>query len=336
MADTLRIAAYHAELSRKGPGLLLHELTTGRNAATEAVVAAIAATGADAILLLDIDFDPGLAALTALAARLEAKGQPYPHRLALPPNRAIPTGLDLDGDGRLGEPEDAQGYGRFAGQGGMAILSRLPVDRDGLRDLSAFLWADLPGHRMPAPLPKGAAAILRLASSGIWEVPLVLPDGERLRLLAFHAAPPAFSDLNRARHGDELAFWPLFLDGHLPLPPPAPPLVILGTANADPADGEGDRAALRALLTHPALQDPAPRGNAPPDPDHTGDPATDTAAFGRARGLPGSVRVDYVLPSADLAVTASGVLWPDEVDPLAATLAAASRHRPVWMDVILP
>ncbi|NCM98313.1 MAG: endonuclease/exonuclease/phosphatase family protein, partial [Rhodobacterales bacterium] len=42
------------------------------------------------------------------------------------------------------------------------------------------------------------------------------------------------------------------------------------------------------------------------------------------------------LPSRDLHVEASGVLWPPDTDPLAATLAAASRHRPVWVDVTLP
>jgi endonuclease/exonuclease/phosphatase family metal-dependent hydrolase len=316
---------------------LLHELGTRRNPATEAAVAAIAATGADAILLIDIDYDPRLVTLGALADRLAEAGTPYPHRFARPPNRGVPTGLDLDGDGRLDEPEDAQGFGRFAGQGGMAILSRLPLAEAEARDLSGFLWADLPGARMPPGLPAAAAGVLRLPSSGVWEVPLVLPGGGRLRLLAFHAAPPAFTALNRARHGDEIAFLARWLDGGLPLPPPAAPFVLMGTANADPADGEGDRAALSALLAHPALQDPAPRGSGGvPDPDHRGDPATDTVAFGRDRGLPGSLRVDYVLPSADLEVTASGVLWPAADDPLAATLAAASRHRPVWVDIALP
>ena len=46
--------------------------------------------------------------------------------------------------------------------------------------------------------------------------------------------------------------------------------------------------------------------------------------------------MDYILPSADLTVTAAGVLWPPDSDPLAATLAQASRHRPVWVDIILP
>ena len=39
---------------------------------------------------------------------------------------------------------------------------------------------------------------------------------------------------------------------------------------------------------------------------------------------------------AGLRVVASGVMWPDDSDPFAATLAAASRHRPVWADIDLP
>ncbi|QYK41705.1 MAG: endonuclease/exonuclease/phosphatase family protein [Paracoccaceae bacterium] len=333
-AETLRIAAYHTEMSRKGPGLLLHELTTGRSPATEAAIAAIAATGADAILLLDVDFDPRLVTLAALADRLAGAGAPYPHRFALPPNRGVPTGLDLDGNGRTGEPGDAQGFGAYAGQGGMAILSRLPVAADEVRDWTGFLWADLPGAALPEGMTPEARAMQRLATTRFWEVPLVRPDGGRLRLLAFHAAPPAFDRRNRARNHDETAFWLRLLDGALPFAPPPPPFVILGNANADPLDGDGDKDAIRALLAHPALQDPAPLGTSGrSEPDHAGDTAQDTADFGRARGYPGALRVTYVLPSADLRVTAAGVLWPPGGDPLAETLATAGRHRPVWVEL---
>jgi hypothetical protein len=48
------------------------------------------------------------------------------------------------------------------------------------------------------------------------------------------------------------------------------------------------------------------------------------------------LRVDYVLPSAGLAVVASGVIWPAAGDPMRAAVEAASRHRLVWVDVALP
>lgn len=322
-------------MSARGPGVLLAELVTARDPATEAAIAVIAATDADAILLLDVDYDPGLVTLTALADRLAQAGVVYPHRVALPPNRGIPTGLDLDSNGRLGEASDAQGFGAFAGAGGMAILSRLPVAVDGLRDHSAFLWADLPGARLPEGMTPEARAVQRLATTGFWEVPLILPDGRQLRLLAWHAAPPAYGRGNAERNHDEAAFWLRLIEGALPMPPPEAPFVILGTANADPRDGDGLKGAIRALLSHPALQDPAPRGPARAgDPDHGGDPAVDTADYGRDRGLPGALRVDYVLPSAGAQVVASGVIWPEPGDPMADTLATASRHRPVWVDLL--
>ena len=92
------------------------------------------------------------------------------------------------------------------------------------------------------------------------------------------------------------------------------------------------RAASPPFLRHRYLQDPAPKGtHGRSEPDQSGDPALDTALYDF-----GGLRVDYIIPSADLTVTASGVLWPPDTDPMAATLGTASRHRPVWIDIILP
>lgn len=108
-----------------------------------------AALDADVLLLTSVDYDRDLVALGLLADRLARAGHPYPYRFALRPNTGLQTGLDLDGDGRTGEPEDAQGWGLFSGQAGMAVLSRLPIDQAGVRDFSTFLWADLPGNLIP-------------------------------------------------------------------------------------------------------------------------------------------------------------------------------------------
>ena len=333
-AETLRIATYNADLSAPGPGLLLHDLRKDPLPPQRAaVVAVLAALDADILLLTAIDYDLQGEALAALAARLEAAGRPYPYRLALRPNTGVPTGRDLDGNGQLGEPRDAQGWGRFAGEGGMAVLSRLPI-AEGARDFSGVLWADLPGNLMPDTDP--ARDIQRLHTTGAHEVPVRLPDGGTLRLLAFYASPPVFDgpeDRNGRRNHDEAAFWLRLLGGDLTSPPPAPPFVLLGQTSLDPADGEGRAQALQALLTHPALQDPGPRGaQGRDDPGQRGDAALDTALYDGLGGL----RVEVVLPSADLQVSGAGVMWPADSDPMAATLAAASRHRPVWVEVTRP
>ncbi|MGQ0565864.1 MAG: endonuclease/exonuclease/phosphatase family protein [Gemmobacter sp.] len=334
MAEGLRLATWNAELGRAGPGLLLRDILKGDDPQIAAAVQVIAALDADVLLLTGVDFDHGLVALTALEALLPGAG--YPHLLALRPNTGMATGLDLDGDGRLGSPRDAQGWGRFAGAGGMAILSRVPVDRSAVRDLSAMLWRDLPGAILPPGYLEAHAAVQRLSTTGHWVVPLVLPGGGRLTLLAWHATPPVFDgpeDRNGRRNHDEAALWLRLMEGTLG-PVPEVPFVIIGDANLDPEDGEGRRQAIRSLLSHPALQDPAPKGtHGRTEPAHKGDAALDTALFDPG---PGGLRVDLVLPSADLTVTASGVLWPPDGDPLAATLRTASRHRPVWVEVDLP
>ncbi|MDO9526858.1 MAG: endonuclease/exonuclease/phosphatase family protein, partial [Gemmobacter sp.] len=162
LAGPLRVATFHTDLSRKGPGLLLRDILSGKDPQVRAVVGVIAWAKPDMILLTGMDQDHDLRALTALADALGDVGAGYPHRFALPSNRGMRTGLDLDGDGRLGGLEDAQGYGRFTGDGAMAILSRLPIDLNGVRDFSEMLWRDLPGALVTAAGPPEQ----RLSSAG--------------------------------------------------------------------------------------------------------------------------------------------------------------------------
>ena len=299
------------------------------------------------ILLTGFDHDLYGHALAAFAGRLDAMGAPYPHRFAFAPNAGVATGLDLDGDGRTGGPRDAQGFGAFAGQGGMALLSRLPVDAGASRDFSAFLWRDLPGALLDGEVPpEGALPLQRLSSVGHWDIALRLTDGRAIRLWAWHATPPVFDgpeDRNGRRNHDEAAFWLRYMEGGLPWRPEPAPFVLLGDANLDPADGDGRPEALLALLGHPDVTDPAPRsagGVAAAVRDggvndrHRGDPALDTADWPDGPGGPGNLRVDYVLTSSDWRVLDAGVWWPVEGEE-AETAAAASRHRLVWVDAEL-
>ncbi|OWY16590.1 hypothetical protein B6V73_11310 [Thioclava sp. JM3] len=334
-AETLRVATWDAGLSRRGPGLLLKDIRKGE-AQVAAATRIVDTIAPDVLLLTGIDWDLDGLSLEALNERL---AQPYPHLFASRPNSGWPSGADLDGNGKLGEARDAQGYGRFPGQGGMALLSRYPIEADRVRDFSRMLWKDLPDGRIAgAELSPDAMAVQRLSSTGHWDVPLKLPSGERLHLLAFSATPPVFDgpeDRNGRRNRDEIAFWLRYLDGELDALPPESPVILMGDANLDPKDGEGRRDALDLLLNGPHFQDPQPRSagaKAAADPDHRGDPSLDTADYDG----PGNLRLDYVLPSNDLHVEAAGVVWPEPVAPLAEAARAASRHKMVWLDIVLP
>jgi hypothetical protein len=342
-AETLRVAVWGADLSRDGPGLLLRDILTGDDPQVEAAVRVIAALRPDILLLTSFDWDHDGVALAAFAQALAAAGADYPHRFAPPSNAGLGTAMDLDGDGRAGGARDAQGYGRFAGDGAMALLSRWPLGE--ARDLSALRWRDLPGARLPvhgdgAPFPsEEAQAVQRLSTTGHWVVPVEAPGGT-VTVLAWAATAPVFDgpeDRNGLRAGDEAALWLRVLDGDLG-PPPEGAFVLMGLANLDPEDGEGPRGAIAALLADPRLRDPRPAsrgGVADGDAGQAGDPALDTADWGAAaEGGPGNLRVSYVLPSAGWRVERAGVLWPLPGEPLAEEVAAVGPHRPVWVDVV--
>ncbi|WP_299153884.1 endonuclease/exonuclease/phosphatase family protein [uncultured Tateyamaria sp.] len=323
-ADTLRVATYNTELSRDGPGLLLRDLARGADDQINAVLAIIKAADADILALQGIDYD-----LTGEALSQLSKAAGYAYHFAQRPNTGMPTGLDMDGDRRRGGPRDAQGYGRFSGQGGMAILSHFPILDTQVQDLSALLWRDVPDPTLPmvngAPFPSDAAqAAQRLSTTAHWIVPIDTPAGV-IDLMTFHASPPVFDgpeDRNGKRNHDEIRLLQQVLDGTVGIAP-AGPFVIAGDANLDPIDGQGIKAAITTLLTDPRLQDPAPKGT------H----GTDTADW--AEPVPGNLRVDYVLPSIHWRIIDSGVMWPTPDDPLAETAATASRHHLVWVDLTL-
>lgn len=330
-ADRLRVASWNVGLDRDGPGILLRDILRGEDAQIDAVAQVITRTAPDILVLQKLDYDHDLHALRALRDRLAEEGPRYDHVFSRRPNSGMATGFDMDGDGRRGDARDAQGYGAFSGQGGMAILSRYPLDADAAQDFSARLWRDLPGALLPAhadgtPFPsEGAQDILRLSYTAHWAVPVILPSGP-LHLLAFHATPPVFDgpeDANGRRNHDEIRFWTLYLDGAFG-PAPETRFVVIGDANLDPDHSDGRRAAIRRLLADPRLQDPRPAHEGP-GPRHA------TVDWDQT----GPLRVSYILPSADLEVAGSGIHWPPQETQAADLAAVASRHRLVWVDLVL-
>ncbi len=319
-ADPIRIATWNVELARKGPGILLRDIMRGEDPQIASVLHILKAADADVVLLQSVDYDLENHALSRLASAAN-----YPYFFAFRPNSGMPSGFDLDGDGRLGEPEDAFGYGLFSGQGGMALLSRFEIDKHNAHAHNSLLWRNLPNALLPDPVKSWPSAEvharLPLSSIGHWEVPLNLPEGD-IMLWAFHATPPVFDgpeDRNGLRNHDQIRFWQQRLDGYLGEPPHN--VVLLGDANQDPKRGEGRKSAIRELLADQRLQDPTPAGASGVD-------TVDWSNVGAGR-----MRVSYVLPARHLTVVRSGVFWPEDTDPMAEVAKRASRHRLVWVDL---
>lgn len=355
-AETLRVATYNVDLSRDGPGLLLYELRRPPKPGLAAVARVIQTVRPDVLLLTQFDHDLRGRALAAFLALLRAgpDGIDYPYWFDAPVNAGVDSGLDLDGDGLPMGWSDALGWGKFPGNGGMALISRFAIDAAATRTFRDLLWADLPGASLPMR-PDGrpflgaeALAALPLSSRSHWDVAVDLPGGARLRVLASNPTPPLFDGaegMNRRRNDDEIGFWTRYLDGAAFRDDQgragtlaAGPLVLLGDLNADPVDGAGLGEALRRLLGHPRLRDPAPESagaEVAANPRHRGPPERDTADWRDAPG-PGNLRVDYALPSRDLVVLGSGVFWPAPGEPLAEAVAAGPAHRLVWVDLGLP
>lgn len=308
---SLRIATFNAEMYRKGPGLLLRDIRRGDDLQIAAIHQMLLKVQPDIIALQGIDYDLGQTALSAFADDLARAGISYQHRFTLAPNAGRSTGLDLNGNGRLGDADDAHGYGRFFGMGGMAVLSRYPIVETAVEDFTDLLWRDLDGHIYPMTdgAPFGGEAVFnahRLSSRGHWVVPVKTPDFGTLRLMTFHATPPIYDgdeDRNGRRNHDEVAFW---ID-YLARDQSAVPFAILGTANTDPTRGDGRPDAINALLAHEHLQNPFDD--------------TPTADF--RDPVPGDLRVDYLLPSAEWTILDHGM----------ETAPDASRHSMLWVDI---
>jgi endonuclease/exonuclease/phosphatase family metal-dependent hydrolase len=368
----LRIATYNTSLNDNAAGGLIARLA-GDDANARKVAATIQHQRPDIVLLNEFDFDPEGKAADLFQQRYLAVGQSgqapieYAYRFLAPVNTGVPSGMDLNRDGRVGGTgrdygEDCYGYGEHPGQYGMLLLSRFPIDAAAARTFQRLPWRKLPGARSPIDPATGQAwyppevfANLRLSSKSHWDVPIDTPLGP-LHVLAAHPTPPVFDgpeNRNGVRNFDEVRLWAEYLSaGEKPwlcddqgrcggLASDAR-FVILGDHNTDPVDGESLPGSIAQVLEHPRVQRlPAPRSDGAfvaartagaGNLEHKGDPAEDTGDFGPKIG---NLRLDYVLPSHGLSVAGSGVFWPSPGEPGFEWLDA-SDHRMVWMDLEIP
>jgi len=294
--------------------------------------------------------------------------EPITYRpVMLPVNTGRPSRLDLNNDGRVvtAVPDvprspadgsvaaqtaagrayggDAWGFGTFPGQYGMALFVRddLSLLRDSIRTFRLFEWSEMPGAAVPVDSVTGEKwysdeewSQMRLSSKSHWDIPVRLPGGRVVHVLASHPTPPGFdgaADRNGRRNHDEIRFWIDYLDGADYITDDSSgtggladgaSFVLMGDLNADPDDGDGYGNAINRLLEHPRVHETVPTvpsRELPAFPDLEPD---DTTPYG--------LRIDYVLPSADLGIGNARIWRPAPADTADLPI---SDHFPVYVDL---
>ena len=282
-----------------------------------------------------------------------SKAIDYPYFYTAPVNTGVDSGFDLNNDGiASGTGDDAFGFGLYPGQYGMAILSRYPIDKQGIRTFQHFLWKDMPDNLMTtikdeqgqAWFSNEAQQNLRLSSKSHWDVP-ILVNGKTLHILASHPTPPVFDgpeNRNGKRNHDEVRFWNDYLNadkavyiyddqGKQGSLTQAARFVILGDLNSSVDNGDSMKEAITDLVLSPLVIQATPRSEGgrlfKPDDALA---STYTAEWG--------MRADYVLPSRfGIQLVDSGVFWPKPdtaLAPLVTDRQASSDHRLVWIDIV--
>jgi 3-phytase/alkaline phosphatase D len=370
--STIRVATYNSSLFRDKDGQLIKDLEGGNNEQARKIAEVIQRVRPDILLVNEFDYDASHRAAELFRAKYLGVGQngcepiKFEHFFTGPVNTGLPSGRDLNHDGKPNGPNDAIGFGKHEGEYGMLVLSKFPIDSDHVRSFQKLLWRDMPGALLPTD-PKtqkpyyddGDLAVLRLSSKSHWDVPIHVSAAEGrkafvLHLLCSHPTPPVFDgpeDRNGHRNHDEVRLFADYIDPaksdylvddagkHGGLAADAE-FVIVGDLNCDPVDGEGMRGTMDQLLKSPRVNAsfiPTSEGGphvvkANPDQftKHHGDPTRVTADFTPEHHA--CLRIDYALPSREFEVVKGGIFWPVAGQPGAEAINATDHHS-VWIDI---
>lgn len=371
----IRIATYNVSLYDKAPGLVRDRLADGTDRQAAKIAAVIQTVRPDILLVNEIDYDEGGETAKLFADKFLAQSQrgldpiDYPFVYAAPSNTGIDSMLDLNGDGKTGNPTDAWGFGTYPGQYSFAVLSRFPINETAIRTFQKFLWRDFPDAKKPIDpktgqphYPSEVWDSLRLSSKNHVDVPIQIGK-ETVHLLASHPTPPVFDgpeDRNGNRNHDEVCFWNHYISVQQDKgvsfrsakkrenaafaerkATNKTQWLTDDQGRSGGIDSEAFFVVAGDLNTDPTAGDSKQAaiieliGNdrvADAKPTRTGNPSSQTtASFGPRREM----RIDYVLPSSNFKVTGSGVFWPAKSDP-DYELITATDHRMVWIEVQLP
>jgi len=367
----VRFASYNASLNRSNEGELISDLSTPDNAQAKLVAEVIQRQAPDVLALLEFDYDSNGEALDLFQSNYLGIGQngaeaiSYEYAYAVVSNTGLLAEVDLDGNGEVSSPGDTYGFGFFPGQFAFAILSEHKILKEDIRTFQQFLWKDMPEALLPVNednssyYSEDALDVFRLSSKNHVDIPIEIDEGHVVHALIAHPTPPVFDgpeDRNGTRNHDEIRFFSDYVnDGDYIYDDNGSTgglsygsyFVIMGDMNADTFDGDSTNDPISMFEANSKINQSVLTGNKIPSSEggteasmvqgeinamHVGDPAYDTADFGDSN--PGNLRVDYVLPSANLKVLQSGIFWPKEADPRN-ELNTASDHKLVWVDLEL-
>lgn len=365
-SHTLRVATFNASLYRDEAGQLVDDLSDPEHQQAREIAEIIQIQRPDVILINEFDYDDDHAGVELFAENFLEQPQrdqeaiEYPYYYAFESNTGKPSGKDLGDSGEVAEEEgteeyaqDAFGYGKFPGQYAFAVFSKYPLQIDEARSFREFLWKDMPADRIPRDFyDDDEIEILRLSSKNHVDLPIDV-EGHRLHLLASHPTPPAFDgpeQRNVRRNQDEIRLWHDYIrpdeagyiyddDGETGGLHEDAYFVIAGDLNADPYDSDA-LGAVSDLLEDERTLDPKPTSEGAEvageqaggaNEEHEGPHDRATSDW---HDSVGNMRVDYAVPSSNLAVEDSAVFWPAPGEDYA-ELVEATDHRLVWVDITL-
>lgn len=353
----IRVATLHADLTGESGSTtaegLASDLEAGNHLQARTLAQTVQFNDPDVLVLTGVSYDDGeiarlLQDLYLGSGQGGQSGIDYPYLFTAPTNSGVDSGADLDGDGAVGGPGDAIGYGDFAGQHGMIVFSKHPIVEDEVRTFQNLLWRDVPDSEMPEDEYSDLEqSILRLFETSMWDVP-ILPEGasEHLHVVATSLIDADGAAVDAARAEDQRRVLTDYVTGQAP---------YLTDGDGDTGGlGLGDQFVIAGLPTHadsptaqsdldslvqtPGIQDTEPVAVTDQSlEERPGSIEGTNGAATRVRPEERDVRASVVLPSEGIQSGASGIFWPGEgeygyevIDPSA---EYTLDDRLVWADL---
>ena len=131
----IRFATFNVSMNRNSAGELGDQLAAGNNEQIANISSIIRTVRPDVILLNEFDFAGKQAGTAVEHFQSNYLSKPidglepieFDYAYTNEVNTGIPSGLDLDQNGKTTDPTDCYGFGRYPGQYGMVVLSRFPI-----------------------------------------------------------------------------------------------------------------------------------------------------------------------------------------------------------------